>query len=73
MPAPTLTDLIIQLIPIAVVTGLAVIYLIASVRILNRTGYSGWWSLLVLIPVVNVIALWKFSKARWPAIEPPVK
>jgi uncharacterized membrane protein YhaH (DUF805 family) len=52
---------------------LTVVFFIALVKILNRTGYSGWWSLLVLIPVVNVIALWQFSKARWPATEPPVK
>jgi uncharacterized membrane protein YhaH (DUF805 family) len=52
---------------------LTVVFFVALVRILNRTGYSGWWSLLVLIPVVNVIALWQFSKARWAATEPPVK
>jgi uncharacterized membrane protein YhaH (DUF805 family) len=42
---------------------------IAVVRILNRTGYSGWWSLLGLIPIVNVIALWIFSKAKWPRVD----
>jgi hypothetical protein len=73
MPAPTLTDLIMQLIPWAVVIGFTVIYFIDSVRILKRTGYSGWWSLLILNPVVFVIFLWIFSKARWPAIEPPIK
>jgi len=52
---------------------LNIIVFIVVVRILNRTGYSGWWSLLLLIPVGNVIALWQFSKARWPAVEPPVK
>jgi hypothetical protein len=46
---------------------LSVVYWIALVRILNRTGYRGWWSLLSLVPVVNVVALWRFSKAAWPA------
>ena len=46
---------------------LFVIFWISLVRILKRTGYSGWWSLLILIPIVNVIGIWRFSKARWPA------
>ncbi len=45
-------------------------FFIAIVRILRRAGYSGWWSLLTLIPVVNVMALWRFSKAQWPALAP---
>jgi hypothetical protein len=40
---------------------------IAAVRILHRTGYSGSWSVVALVPIVNVIMLWIFSKADWPA------
>lgn len=36
------------------------------IRILRRTGYSEWWSLLVLVPVANIIGLWWFAYARWP-------
>jgi uncharacterized membrane protein YhaH (DUF805 family) len=49
---------------------LSVMFWIAMVRILKRTGYSGWWSLLILVPIDNVIALWIFSKATWPALTP---
>lgn len=49
---------------------LLIAFWIAMVRILKRVGYSGWWSLLALVPIVNVIALWRFSKARWPALAP---
>lgn len=38
-------------------------------RILKRTGHSGWWSLLVLIPVVNLCSLWLFAFVRWPATD----
>jgi uncharacterized membrane protein YhaH (DUF805 family) len=57
-----------------VVVGLAMaglyIWLVATsvfamVRILNRTGYSGWWLLVGFVPVVGVIALSRFSKAKW--------
>lgn len=35
-------------------------------RVIARAGYSGWWALLGLVPVVNVIALWIFAFAQWP-------
>jgi uncharacterized membrane protein YhaH (DUF805 family) len=54
------------------VIWLNVAYWIAMVRILNRAGYSGWWSLITLVPVINIIALSRFSKAAWPAFNAPV-
>ena len=46
---------------------LVVTSVLAMIRILNRTGYSGWWHLIGFIPVVGVIALSRFSKAEWAA------
>lgn len=37
-----------------------------AARILRRTGLSPWWSLLVLVPYLNVAALWVFAFVRWP-------
>jgi hypothetical protein len=48
----------------------AVLFLIPSVKILRRTGHSGWWVLLWLVPVVNLVFFWIFAYARWPAFEP---
>jgi hypothetical protein len=39
------------------------------VRILRRAGLSGWWSILVFLPLFNVVALWIFAYARWPAVD----
>ncbi|MGO9772225.1 MAG: hypothetical protein ACLPSW_22280 [Roseiarcus sp.] len=47
----------------------AAVYFIPVVKILNRAGYSGWWSLLGFFPIVNVIALWVFAYAQWPALD----
>jgi uncharacterized membrane protein YhaH (DUF805 family) len=49
---------------------LAVPLLLMS-RVLRRAGYSPWWVLLVLVPLVNLVALWVFAYVRWPAIDPP--
>lgn len=38
-------------------------------RILRRTGHSGWWSLLALVPFANLVGLWVFAYARWPALD----
>jgi hypothetical protein len=38
-------------------------------RVLRRAGYSPWWALLVLVPLVNLVALWVFAYVRWPAID----
>jgi hypothetical protein len=43
--------------------------LLMIARVLRRAGYSRWWALLVLVPVANVVALWLFAYARWPAVD----
>ncbi|MDR5853570.1 hypothetical protein P9239_16255 [Caballeronia sp. LZ062] len=39
------------------------------VRIVKRTGHSGWWVLTGLLLIVNFVMLWVFAFARWPAID----
>jgi hypothetical protein len=36
-------------------------------RIATRAGHPGWYSLVAVIPVVNLIALYLFAFTRWPA------
>jgi len=38
-------------------------------NILHRTGRSRWWTVLAFIPLVNLICLWVFAFARWPAMD----
>jgi len=35
-------------------------------RILGRIGLSPFWSLVALIPFVNLIALWALAFGYWP-------
>jgi hypothetical protein len=35
-------------------------------RILNRIGLSPFWSVLAVIPFINLIALWVLAFADWP-------
>jgi hypothetical protein len=40
-------------------------------RILSRIGFSPLWSLLIFVPVVNLIALWILAFTEWPGIDAP--
>lgn len=48
-----------------------VIILFPIVRILKRTGHAPLWSVLFVIPLVNVVALWVFAFKRWPIDNKP--
>lgn len=41
------------------------------VFIFQKTGRSGWWALLMLIPMVGFVVLWFLALGRWPALERP--
>lgn len=42
------------------------VYIVPIWRIVSKAGYSGAWSILSFIPVLNVIMLWVFAFSRWP-------
>lgn len=58
----TLMGILLGLVSLALLT-------IPLWRIMQRAGFSPWLSLLALVPVVNVIALWLFAFGRWPAVD----
>jgi uncharacterized membrane protein YhaH (DUF805 family) len=35
-------------------------------KVLNKAGFSRWYSLLSLIPIVNITCLWLFAFIEWP-------
>ncbi|WP_448190378.1 hypothetical protein [Azospirillum sp. sgz301742] len=37
--------------------------------VLAKAGRSPLWVLLLLIPYVNVLAVWAFAYARWPFVD----
>lgn len=49
---------------------LLVIFVIPAWRVVAKAGFNGAWSLLLLIPFVNLIAIWVFAFMRWPVAHP---
>lgn len=35
----------------------------------KRTGHNGWISLLMLVPMVNLVMLYVLAFKKWPAID----
>jgi hypothetical protein len=51
-----------------IVVFVYVLVLIVPVaKILKKAGFSGWWSIVALIPGVNIIFLWIFALVKWPS------
>ena len=43
------------------------LFLWICARIAQKAGFSGWWSLLMLVPLVNIALVWIFAFVKWPA------
>ncbi len=54
---------------LVIVVVVLILYFIPVVKILNKAGYSGWWSLLILVPLVNIIMFYVFAFADWPVLR----
>ncbi|MGR8980890.1 MAG: hypothetical protein ACU84H_12485 [Gammaproteobacteria bacterium] len=42
-------------------------------RIVQKAGFNGWWTLVLLIPIVNIGMIWVFAFLRWPALGADIK
>ena len=54
---------------LVVYVAVAVLFFIAYVRIIQKAGYSGWWVLVGLVPILNVVMFLVFAFARWPVLR----
>lgn len=58
-----------------IIACLLTYFVSAAGWVLARAGRSPVWVMLLLIPWVNVAAIWAFAYTRWPAMdrdgEPP--
>ncbi len=43
-----------------------VIAIVAWVKIISKAGYSGWWVLIGIVPVVGAIMFLVFAFSKWP-------
>jgi hypothetical protein len=54
-------------VPTLVIIGLMVFFFIVPFwKILAKAGFSRWLSVLMIVPLVNVVVLFYVAFARWP-------
>ena len=41
----------------------------AAYKVVQRAGYPGAWAFILLVPVVNLVMLYVFAFADWPALQ----
>ena len=49
--------------------AIAVIGVIATVKIVTKAGYSGWWVLIWLVPLVGFVFFLIFAFSDWPVLQ----
>ena len=57
-----------EILIIAYVVALIAFIIWINVRILNKAGYSGWWSLILFVPIVSIIMVYVFAFSQWPRL-----
>lgn len=48
---------------VIVIAGIVLVF--GSVA--KKAGFSRWWSLLMIVPLINLIMVWVFAFMEWPA------
>ena len=48
---------------------LGLLLIIPFWQLFSKAGYSGWWGLLMIVPVANLIALYVLAFSNWPALR----
>ncbi len=54
---------------LAVIAAFYLVILVAYIRIIQKAGYSGWWVLVGLVPVLNLVMFLVFAYSRWPVLR----
>lgn len=45
------------------------VMILAWVSIVKKAGYSGWWVLIVLVPIANIVFFLIFAFSEWPVLK----
>ena len=48
---------------------LAAVIIVPFWQLFSKAGYSGWLSFLMVLPLINLIALYVLAFSDWPALR----
>ena len=58
----------LSIIHLVIVLAVLATSIVPPIKILGKAGYSGWWVLLLFVPLVNAVMVWVFAFADWPSL-----
>ena len=58
-----------SIIHLLVLLPLMALSIVPAVFIVRKAGFSGWWVILLFIPIANLIGYLMFAFADWPALD----
>ncbi len=70
MPAESLAPWVAIVSAVVALVVFAVV-IWAVVRILHKAGRSGWWVLILFVPLLNLVMIWLFAFTDWPRVDRP--
>ena len=44
-------------------------FTVGLVIIIRKAGYSGWWYLILFVPLLNIISIYMFAFKTWPSLQ----
>lgn len=50
-----------------IILVLIVIPVVIFGPVAKKAGFSRWWSLVLIVPLINLIIVWVFAFMEWPA------
>lgn len=59
---------VLDVVILGLAAGVLAIVVALTVKILQKAGLSVWWCIPSLIPFLNVVLIWVFAWAEWPAL-----
>jgi hypothetical protein len=62
---------LLNLVILGLLAASALISVIATMKIVQRAGYNGWWVLIIFVPIANMLAFWYFAFSPWPMCKTP--
>jgi len=48
---------------------LGLVLIIPFLQLFSKAGFSGWWSLLMIVPIVNLLTLYVLAFSSWPSLK----
>jgi Protein of unknown function (DUF2510) len=49
--------------------AVAVVSIVAAVKVVTKAGYSGWWVLIAFVPLVGFVMTLVFAFSTWPVLR----